>query len=98
MSAEIESQIRLDEERSRFEVPVEDKTAVLSFRAVDDQTLDYQSTVVPPEARGQGIAGKLVRHALDWARDEGYRVIPSCSYVRSWIDRHEDYQDLVAET
>jgi predicted GNAT family acetyltransferase len=97
MSEAIEPQITLDEDAGRFEVPVEDNKAVLKFRKVDDRTLDYVSTVVPPEARGRGIAGKLVRHALDWARDGGYEVIPTCSYVQSWIERHEDYQDLVAE-
>ncbi|MGD2114959.1 MAG: GNAT family N-acetyltransferase [Acidobacteriota bacterium] len=97
MSSEIESQVTLNEDAGRFEVPVEGEKAVLSFRRVDDETLDYTSTVVPPEARGQGIAGALVRHALDWARGEGYRVIPTCSYVARWIERHEDYQDLVAD-
>jgi predicted GNAT family acetyltransferase len=96
MSDEIESQITLDEDAGRFEVPVEGAKAVLKFRKIDDRTLDYTSTVVPPEARGRGIAGKLVRHALDWARNGGYQVVPTCSYVARWIERHPDYQDLSA--
>jgi len=92
-----EPDIRLNEEESRFEASAGGGTATLRFRRLDDRTLDYASTVVPPEARGQGIAGKLVRYALDWAREKGYKVVPGCSYVEAWIARHPDYQDLVAE-
>ena len=91
------AEIQLNRERDRFEAPAGGSTAVLQFRRVDDETLDFTSTRVPPEARGKGIAGKLVRHALDWARDEGYRVVPSCSYVASWIGKHPEYEGMVAE-
>jgi len=91
-------EIRRNDEQSRFEAPVPgDGQATLAYRKVSDGVLDYVSTKVPPEARGQGIAGKLVRTALDWARDEGYQVIPTCSYVDAWIRRHPDYQDLVTQ-
>ena len=52
-------------------------------------------TEVPPQAEGQGIAAVLVRAALDHARARGWRVRPSCSYVRSWMRRHPDTQDLL---
>ncbi|HEY0590849.1 MAG TPA: GNAT family N-acetyltransferase, partial [Thermoanaerobaculia bacterium] len=45
---------------------------------------------------GQGIASELVRSALDYARSNGVRVVPTCSYVRSWLSRHEGYEDVVA--
>lgn len=90
-------EIQLNRDRDRFEAPADGSMAVLQFRKIDDETLDFSSTRVPPEARGKGIAGKLVRHALDWARDEGYRVVPSCSYVASWIGKHPEYEGMVAE-
>ena len=91
-------EIRRNDEQSHFEVPIEgDGTATLAFHKVRDGVLDFASTKVPPAARGKGVAGKLVRHALDWARSEGYDVIPTCSYVHAWIERHPDYQGMVAE-
>ena len=94
-------EIRRNDRQSRFEAPLEGIAgagpATLAYRKVSDDVLDYVSTKVPPEARGKGVAGKLVREALDWARGEGYKVIPTCSYVDAWIRRHPDYQDLVAE-
>jgi predicted GNAT family acetyltransferase len=58
--------------------------------------LDFTSTYVPAELRGRGIAGRLTQVALDWAREHGYRVVPSCSYVAAWIARHPAYAELVA--
>jgi predicted GNAT family acetyltransferase len=53
-------------------------------------------TFVPPELRGRGIAEKLVRAALEHARDEKVRVVPACSYVGTYIQRHPEFQALVA--
>ena len=38
---------------------------------------------------------KLARYALDDARSRGLRVRPRCPFIKSWIRRHPDYQDLV---
>jgi predicted GNAT family acetyltransferase len=52
-------------------------------------------TFVSPELRGKGIAEKLVRTALDYARSEQRRVVPSCSYVDLFIRRYPEFQTLV---
>jgi uncharacterized protein len=54
-------------------------------------------TFVPPELRGRGIAEKLVRAALDDARRQGRKVVPQCSYVAAFIERHPEFQALVAD-
>ncbi|MFC6714248.1 GNAT family N-acetyltransferase [Branchiibius cervicis] len=37
-----------------------------------------------------------MRFALDDLREKGVHVVPSCPYVRRWIDQHPEYADLVA--
>ena len=71
------------------------EVAVLDF-TVTDGRWDLVHTHALPAARGTGIASRLVRFALDRARAEGVRIIPSCPYLPVWLDRHPDYQDLVA--
>lgn len=56
----------------------------------------FTHTLVPPELRGRGVAEKLVRAALAEARARGCRVVPQCSYVARFIERHAEYQDLLA--
>ncbi|MDP9847893.1 GNAT family N-acetyltransferase [Streptosporangium lutulentum] len=55
----------------------------------------YPHTEVDPEFEGKGVGGELVRAALDAARAEGAKVVPSCWFVKGWIERHPDYADLV---
>ncbi|MFW0788619.1 GNAT family N-acetyltransferase [Gordonia sp. CPCC 205333] len=51
-------------------------------------------TVVPERYAGQGIAGQLVKFVLDDVRASGKRIVPVCTYVRSFIKRHPEYADL----
>jgi|TARA_R110002012_G_scaffold280959_5_gene469914 uncharacterized protein len=57
---------------------------------------DAEHTVVPPALRGQGIAGRLVEALIEDARSEGFKIIPTCSYVAAQFDRHPEWADLRA--
>lgn len=75
----------------RFVLPIEGMgEGVLMYRRGKDNSLDLYSTQVPPEARGQNIGDKLVRAALDFARQEGVKVIPTCPYVAHWFKKHPE--------
>ena len=86
--------IRLDLPQQRFFALVDDSECVLRF-TLDGKIASFNSVVVPEAVGGRGIAGHLTRHALDWARSEGFNVRPVCPYVKRWIERHPDYADLV---
>lgn len=60
------------------------------------QTMDITHTNVPPEAGGKGIAAELANTALDTARENNWKVIPSCSYIAAHIRKNQQYQDLLA--
>lgn len=70
--------------------------AVLDYELADGRMV-LTHTFVPEEFRGQGIAEKLVRAALTDARLHRYRVVPQCSYVAKFIERHSEFQDLLAK-
>lgn len=79
---------------SRFEVTVEGLLSVVDYtRAAGEIALTH--TYVPVELRGRGIAEKLVRAALEFARVEKLRVVPACSYVDAFIARHTEFQPLL---
>ena len=56
----------------------------------------FTHTGVPGQLRGQGLAGQLVEAGLQWAREQGLKVVPACSYVHVYIQRHAEWQNLVA--
>jgi len=51
-------------------------------------------TVVPSEIGGRGIAGELVKAALDFARIEGLKVVPECSYAAGYLQKNPEYAGL----
>ena len=56
-------------------------------------------TVVSPEHSGQGLAGVLVRAAVEDAIARGYSIVPVCPYVAAWLPKHPEYgEHVVAPT
>ena len=56
----------------------------------------FTHTGVPSAYRGQGLAARLVQAGLQWAREQGLKVVPACSYVQLYLQRHPEWQHLVA--
>ena len=80
-------QVSHNEQAGSFEVFVDGHRAHLDYRKVDENTLDYCHTYVPNELRGKGLAAVVTAAALDYARENGLTVIPSCSYVEVYMKR-----------
>jgi len=78
----------------RYEAVVDGYLSLCEYEQTDGRMV-FTHTVVPTELRGRGIAEKLVRAALADARAAGSKVIPACSYVAKFIERHKEFADLV---
>jgi predicted GNAT family acetyltransferase len=87
--------VRHNESAHRFEAQVEGGTAYCAYERRDD-TLHLYHTEVPREAEGRGVAGAVVKAAMDHAAQHGLRVAPACSYVRSYMQRHPETHALLA--
>ncbi len=88
--------VRRNESRRRFELPVQGGIAVLDYSQPRPGVLDLQHTSVPISERGKGMGALLVRGALDDARARGEKIIPTCPFVASFLGRHPEYKGLVA--
>lgn len=53
-------------------------------------------TQVAPQAEGQGVGSRLVAAALDDIRSRGLHVVPTCPFVKAYLERHPEQRDLVA--
>lgn len=80
---------------SRFETSPGGHLAVCSYRRTGGLAVLHH-TEVPAALAGQGVAAALVQAALAWAREQGLKVQPSCSYVAAYMRRHPETQDLLA--
>lgn len=83
---------------SRYEARAGDRTAgYADYRLEGDDRIVFHHTKVEDEFEGEGVGSRLAQGALDDVRRRGLSVVPQCSFIRGWIDKHEDYADLVAD-
>jgi predicted GNAT family acetyltransferase len=82
-------------ERNRYEIFVAGKIAGFVEYRTAPAEIAFIHTEIGDEFGGQGLGGKLIRYALDDARNQGLAVLPECPFVRGYIAKHHEYLDLV---
>jgi predicted GNAT family acetyltransferase len=92
----MDGDVRHDEQHHTFVLSIEGGQAVLHYQPLNGDTVDFQSTFVPPALRGRGVGHRVVVHALEWARDRKLRVVPSCWFVSDVVALHPEYRALLA--
>jgi uncharacterized protein len=91
-----EVQVTDNEAEKRFEVRVDGEPAGSAYYDRADDLIVFTHTEIDDAFEGHGVGSTLARAALDAVRADGRRkVIPRCPFIKGWIDRHPDYQDLV---
>lgn len=86
-----------DRAAGRFEALVDGQRCVLDYRLVGS-VAHIHHTEVPAALQGRGLAAALVQQVLAQVRVLGWRVRPLCSYVRAYMQRHPETQDLLDST
>lgn len=87
-------QVTHNMDSGRFEVSIEGHLAALDYRLRNGRIV-FTHTGVPSSLEGRGIGSALARAGLEYASQSDLKVIPLCPFVRSYIDRYQQYQDLV---
>lgn len=89
-------EFRHDPSRHRYVLEDADGTITASTNyTVRQDRITFHHTEVADGYEGQGLGGRVVRGALDDVRSTGSKVVPVCAYMRGWIERHPEYDDLV---
>lgn len=86
--------VRDNRAEQEFELDVNGHRAIAAYQR-EGGTITFTHTLVPPAIEGRGVASKLIRAALDAARDAGLKVVPQCPFVATFIERHPEYRDLL---
>jgi uncharacterized protein len=80
---------------SRFELDANGVRAVANYQ-LDGGVITFTHTEVPPQARHGGIASQLIEGALRAVRGRGLKIVPRCSFVKAYVDKHPEVWDLLA--
>lgn len=69
--------------------------AELGYLKTDDTKMIIDHTEVSEELRGKKIGKKLVEHAVNYARENNFKVTPHCPYAKSVIERDDSLRDVL---
>jgi predicted GNAT family acetyltransferase len=87
--------VRDNAAKHRFELEEQGLIAFADYNRSGD-VLIIPHVEAPMALRGQGTAGRLMTGLLEIVRERGLKVVPSCPYAAVFIQRHKQYQDLLA--
>lgn len=89
-------EVRHDAGRHRFELFVDGEAGGHADYRERDGAVVVLHSEVDPRLRGRGLGDELARRTLDQLRERGVKVVPACPFFARFVDRHPEYQDLVA--
>jgi uncharacterized protein len=87
--------VRNDPARNRYELEVEGHVAFIQY-SLKPGVITLIHTEVPPELGGKGVGTALVRGALEDVRRQGLKVVVKCSFIRGFMGKHPEFNDLLA--
>ena len=85
-----------DIESQEFEASKGGLRAFITYRSNREGKIFLVHTEVPEVWRSQGVAEKLAEYAFAYIRKNRMRIIPMCSFIKAYIKRHSEHQDLLS--
>jgi len=88
-------EIRDNPESHQFELMADGHLAFAAYR-LKPGVITFTHTEVPKELGGRGIGTVLAKGALDQVRARGLKVVPLCPFIKAFIVKNPEYQDMLA--
>ncbi len=84
-----------DTARDRYEIFDGDELAGFTQYRTSPGLIAFLHTEIDPRFEGRGVASELIRHVLAEARANGLEVLPFCPFVNGYIQRHDEWADVI---
>ena len=81
---------------NRFAIRVDGELAGFARYVRKGGRIYFVHTEIDPTFEGKGLGSELAGRSLDAVRATGEPVVPLCPFIRSYIEQHAEYTDLVA--
>lgn len=87
---------RVDTEKKRFELELENHTAFAEYILNNDNIVFVTHTEVPSALEGKGVGSQLISLALTWIKEKGYTLAPLCPFTAAYVKRHPEWKEILA--
>ena len=91
-----EVQLKINDNKGAFYIEVEGKQeAMMTFVYAGEDRIIIDHTEVNPGNEGKGFGKKMVTKAVEFAREKGIKIVPLCSFVKSFFDKTSEFRDVL---
>ncbi|HEY1451585.1 MAG TPA: GNAT family N-acetyltransferase [Solirubrobacteraceae bacterium] len=97
MAAQERIQVANAPDRERYELSIDGEVVGFTAYKARPDLVAFIHTEVDDRLQGRGLGDRLIRSALEDARARGLAVLPFCPFVKSFIERHREFEALVPD-
>lgn len=87
---------RVNPEKRRFELELENHIAFAEFITNNDNIVFVTHTEVPSELEGKGVGSHLISLVLNWIKENGYTLAPLCPFTAAYVKRHPKCKEILS--
>ncbi len=69
----------------------------MQFTLREDGVMVITHTIVKPAFEGQGVGKALVLAGIAYAQENGYKILPICTFAQAYIARKPELSSLLAD-
>ena len=80
---------------SRFEIALGGGEVAFADYRIEGDSIVFPHTVTPRAFEGQGLASRLAKAALAYAREQGLKVRPHCAFFAAYIRKRPELDAMV---
>ena len=84
-----------NEDLQRYELLLDGEKIGHADYKVEGDVLVFDHTEVDPTHQGKNLAAILTQESLEDVRARGLKMRPVCPYVVKFVERHDEYADLL---
>jgi uncharacterized protein len=91
-----EVQIEINDKKGFFHIDINGRQeAKMTFVFAGNDKIIIDHTEVNPGNEGKGLGKKMVTKAVEYARENGIKIVPLCPFAKSVFDRVPEYRDVL---
>ncbi|MGC4040480.1 MAG: GNAT family N-acetyltransferase [Flavobacterium sp.] len=91
-----EVKLEINGKKGYFHIDVDGKQeAKMTFVFAGDDRIIIDHTEVNPGNEGKGFGKKMVTKAVEWARENGIKIVPLCPFAKSVFDKTPEFSDVL---
>ena len=91
-----EVQLTINGKNGFFHIDIDgQQEAKMTFVFAGDDKIIIDHTEVNPRNEGKGFGKKMVTKAVEYARENGIKIIPLCPFAKAVFDKTPEFRDVL---